>query len=289
MSSEERQRELREAGSEPAEAEKQDSAKAGKEAKGKERAAEKAAASSARAEADAPADEESGRPKTPRRRRRKPAAEESPEAKQETAVWVGIDGLSMFAFNEARGKDGKWHDYKVLIPGKALVDVRLGGQYQQFIWSIGVQNLFNGKYYEYAISSLDFATGLPGPNTFALRLLPPGDGTGGLLVATSNAGIQRLDGSGHIVQSYNAPGETGWFALNLDPNGTSFWSGSSASNNFYRFNMASGAKELGPVNIGSGGGQLLGICLKGERTAAIPQTTLTAGSEPWSIQLRTVC
>jgi len=88
VSSEERQRELREAGSEPAEAEKQESAKAAKEAKGKERAAEKAAASSARAEADAPADEESGRPKTPRRRRRKAAAEQAEgaeEAKQETA------------------------------------------------------------------------------------------------------------------------------------------------------------------------------------------------------------
>jgi ribosomal protein L22 len=80
MSSEERQRELREAGSEPAEAEKQESAKAGKEAQGKERAAEKAAASSARTEADAPADEESGRPKTPRRRRRK-----TEETKQEGA------------------------------------------------------------------------------------------------------------------------------------------------------------------------------------------------------------
>jgi sugar lactone lactonase YvrE len=33
----------------------------------------------------------------------------------------------------------------------------------------------------------DFATGLPGLNTFGLRLLAPGDGTGGLLVATSNA------------------------------------------------------------------------------------------------------
>ncbi|MCW3035578.1 MAG: type sorting protein [Actinobacteria bacterium] len=123
----------------------------------------------------------------------------------------------------------------------------------------------------------DFATGLSGANTFALRLLPPGDGTGGLLVAVS-ADIKRLDGSGHVVQSYNAPGESGWFALNLDPNGTSFWSGSFTTNNFYRFNIATGAKELGPINVGSGGGQLLGICLKGERTAAIAQTTLTAGT-----------
>jgi len=128
----------------------------------------------------------------------------------------------------------------------------------------------------------DFATGLPGPNTFALRLLPPGDGTGGLLVATSNAGIQRLDGSGHIVQTYNAPGETKWFAINLDPNGTSFWSGSATTDNFYRFNIATGAKELGPINIGSSAqDQLTGICVKGELTAApSPTPTLTPTPTP---------
>ena len=126
----------------------------------------------------------------------------------------------------------------------------------------------------------DFATGLPGPNTFALRLLPPGDGTGGLVVATSNAGIQRLDGSGHIVQTYNAPGETKWFAVNLDPNGTSFWSGSATTDNFYRFNIATGAKELGPINIGSTAqDRLTGICVKGELTAA-PTPTPTAAPTP---------
>jgi len=124
-----------------------------------------------------------------------------------------------------------------------------------------------------------FATGLPGPNTFALRLLPPGDGTGGLLVATSNA-VQRLDGSGNIVQTYNAPGETKWFAVNLDPNGTSFWSGSATTDNFYRFNIATGAKELGPINIGSSAqDRLVGLCVKGELTAA-PSPTPTATLTP---------
>jgi sugar lactone lactonase YvrE len=127
----------------------------------------------------------------------------------------------------------------------------------------------------------DFATGLPGLNTFGLRLLPPGDGTGGLLVATSNA-IERLDGSGHIVQTYNAPGETKWFAVNLDPNGTSFWSGSATTDNFYRFNIATGAKELGPINIGSSAqDQLTGICLKGELTSVpTPAPTLTPTPTP---------
>ena len=67
----------------------------------------------------------------------------------------------------------------------------------------------------------DFAK-LPGEgNAQAVRLLPPGDGTEGLLVADAT-NIKRLDSSGAVVQVYDAPDRDGWFALNLDPNGTSF-------------------------------------------------------------------
>ncbi|MGH2724511.1 MAG: hypothetical protein ACRDI0_09670 [Actinomycetota bacterium] len=112
----------------------------------------------------------------------------------------------------------------------------------------------------------DFAT-LPGTGqAFALRLLPPGDGSGGLLVA-DRVEIKRLDGFGTVVQTYDVAGEDNWFALNLDPNGTSFWSGDFGTNNFYRFNIATGALELGPV---ASGGALFGICVKGEPTGALP-------------------
>ena len=106
--------------------------------------------------------------------------------------------------------------------------------------------------------------------SYALRLLPPGDGTGGLLVANT-ADIKRLDGIGAVVQTYDAPGENSWFSLNLDPNGTSFWAGDFGTNNFYRFNIASGAVEVGPI---ASGGSLFGLCVKGELTAATPQITL---------------
>ncbi len=113
----------------------------------------------------------------------------------------------------------------------------------------------------------DFAT-LPGSGeAYALRLLPPGDGTGGLLVADGDE-VKRLDGSGAVVATYDAPGEDSWFSLNLDPNGTSFWSGGFSSNNFYRFNIATGAIEVGPIT--AAGGQLFGLCVKGEQTAAKP-------------------
>ncbi len=113
----------------------------------------------------------------------------------------------------------------------------------------------------------DFAV-LPGTGVaFALRLLPPGDGTGGLLVADSG-NIKRLDGAGAVSQTYDVAGENSWFSLNLDPNGTSFWAGDFSTANYYRFNIASGAVEVGPINTGTGSSTLFGICVLGEPTAA---------------------
>jgi hypothetical protein len=120
----------------------------------------------------------------------------------------------------------------------------------------------------------DFAT-LPGiENAFALRLLPPGDGSGGLLVADT-ANIKRLSAAGNVVQTYDVAGEDYWFALNLDPNGTSFWSAETRTGNFYRFNIATGdvisgnPPEVGPINATSGS-RLYGLCLKGELSPGVP-------------------
>jgi cysteine-rich repeat protein len=113
----------------------------------------------------------------------------------------------------------------------------------------------------------DFAT-LPGNGyAYAVRLLPPGDGTGGLLVADYN-NIKRLNGTGNAVQTYDSPGEDNWLSLNLDPDGTSFWSGDAATRNFYHFEIDSGNILGGPFL--SGGSDLFGICLFGEVTAASP-------------------
>lgn len=114
----------------------------------------------------------------------------------------------------------------------------------------------------------DFAS--IGGTNFALRLLTPGDGSGGLLVANSSD-IKRLDGTGTVVQTYDVAGEDLWFSLNLDPNGTSFWAGDFGTNNFYRFNIATGAVEVGPI---ASGGSLFGLCVKGELTAAIGEIKL---------------
>lgn len=119
----------------------------------------------------------------------------------------------------------------------------------------------------------DFATNLPGEYAFALRILPPGDGSGGLIVANHTA-IVRLDATGTVVRSYAVDGELGWYTVNLDPNGTSFWAGAVYSSNFYRFNIATGAIELGPITAG---GDLRGLAIKGEPTAALASDNFVTG------------
>jgi hypothetical protein len=85
----------------------------------------------------------------------------------------------------------------------------------------------------------DFATGLPGPAAYALRLLPGG----GALVADTNQ-VVRLNSSGIVVQTYPAStyGSSFLFALNLDPDGTTFWTADISSGLITRINIATGAQ-----------------------------------------------
>ncbi|HEY6065977.1 MAG TPA: hypothetical protein VIY96_07455, partial [Thermoanaerobaculia bacterium] len=60
-----------------------------------------------------------------------------------------------------------------------------------------------------------------GGNFYALRILPNGD----ILVAAQQS-VRRFNSAGtEILPAYTAAGETFFFALNLDPDGTHFWSG----------------------------------------------------------------
>ncbi len=114
----------------------------------------------------------------------------------------------------------------------------------------------------------DFADLATSTNAFAFRLLGPSfDGSDGLIVA-DRFDIRRLDGSGSLVQTYDVTGEDAWFAMNLDPNGTSFWAGSFDTDNFYRFEIASGAIEVGPIDTG-GGSNLFGLAVVGEITGGV--------------------
>ena len=111
----------------------------------------------------------------------------------------------------------------------------------------------------------DFAT-LDHSPAYALRLLPGG----GALVADS-VDIHRLDSSGNIVQTYDAPGQNTWFALNIDPDGTSFWSGDYTTGHFFKFDMASG-NVLMDVNTGTSltsSTCMCGLTVFGEQTIAL--------------------
>ena len=118
-----------------------------------------------------------------------------------------------------------------------------------------------------------FAT-LPGfGNAFALRLLPPGDplASGGLVVA-DNVNVKQLDGTGAVISTYDVTGVNGWFSLNLDPDGIHFWAGSFANGAFYKFliePLPGNFVDNQVTTVFTGSGSLFGLCLKGERTAAL--------------------
>ncbi|WP_207061789.1 PEP-CTERM sorting domain-containing protein [Motiliproteus sp. SC1-56] len=106
----------------------------------------------------------------------------------------------------------------------------------------------------------NFATLSGGGTAFALRLLSDG----GLLVADSSD-IKRLDSTGATIQTYDVAGHNGWFALNLDPDASSFWSGDFGTGQFHQFDIASGAL-LNSFNTGVGSSRLFGLAVFGEIT-----------------------
>ncbi|MBI3788419.1 MAG: hypothetical protein HY276_09205 [Ignavibacteriales bacterium] len=108
---------------------------------------------------------------------------------------------------------------------------------------------------------LDFTAELHSP-AYALRLLSGG----GLLVADAQD-IHRLDASGKIIKTYDAPGQNEWFALNLDPDGRSFWSADLTTSEIYKFDLISGEPLL-HFNAGQGT-TVGGLAVIGEFTIAL--------------------
>lgn len=95
--------------------------------------------------------------------------------------------------------------------------------------------------------------------TFALRILDDGG-----VLAASSATILRFDAAGNIIQTYDVAGHNNWFSLNLDPDGTSFWSGDFGTGEFHQFDIATGAL-LDSYDTNSGG--FFGLTVFGEITA----------------------
>jgi iron complex outermembrane recepter protein len=52
-----------------------------------------------------------------------------------------------------RRMDNDQRNFQPLIPAHTLVDLRLGGEYKSLFWSFAIQNLFDLKYFDYAVAS----------------------------------------------------------------------------------------------------------------------------------------
>ena len=126
----------------------------------------------------------------------------------------------------------------------------------------------------------DFATLADRP-AFALRLLEDG----GALVADS-VNVKRLDSSGTTIQTYDVAGNNGFFALNLDPDGSTFWSGDQFTNDLFQFDIASGnLVQTIDTNLNVGSSQLFGVTVLGERTVALPPPSPADVPTPGSLIL----
>ncbi len=115
----------------------------------------------------------------------------------------------------------------------------------------------------------DFTDGLDiGQSAYALRIRPDGD----VLVADS-VNIYLLDSSGNIVQTYSSLGSGELFGLNLDPDGTSFWTADLSGTQVYKIDIATG-NQLVQYTVFSP--EVAGITVKGEiNVATTPAVTLS--------------
>jgi len=114
----------------------------------------------------------------------------------------------------------------------------------------------------------DFSTGLAGP-CFAHRIRPNFEE----LVACAGLAY-RLDKSGSVMQTYNLPGTTLLFALNLDPDNKSFWTADYFNGTVFRIDIETGA-IVTQFNANKTT-ELSGLAVVGEITAATaapPSTT----------------
>jgi iron complex outermembrane receptor protein len=66
---------------------------------------------------------------------------------------LSFDAVARFI--GARRMDNDQTNFQPLIPPHTLVDMRLGGEYKNFFWSAAVQNLFDVRYFDYAVASSD--------------------------------------------------------------------------------------------------------------------------------------
>lgn len=120
--------------------------------------------------------------------------------------------------------------------------------------------------------SVPLETGVPRPGLRGLRLLPPGDGSGGLLV-TNGINVKRLNAAGVVTHTYTPTDATlqDLDKIELDPTGASFfWVTDQLRTHLVKFDLASGT-QLGDFSLDLPTGQLCGFSNhNGYRAAGAP-------------------
>jgi streptogramin lyase len=105
-----------------------------------------------------------------------------------------------------------------------------------------------------------------GTTQFALRIIPTGAFAGDVLVANSSDAL-LLNSNGTLNKSYTLPLNGGGdFALNLDANGTDFWTADDSSGRVWEVNIATGA--IDQTWLGGSAGADFGLAVFGQQTAS---------------------
>jgi len=98
------------------------------------------------------------------------------------------------------------------------------------------------------------------------------------VLAAAGPSVKRFNSAGTEISNYTASGEGNFFALNLDPDGTHFWSGGIVTGQIYKFNLT----PVGPPvltfssQIAQAGGTILaGLAIFGENIVSNPTPTPT--------------
>jgi hypothetical protein len=102
-------------------------------------------------------------------------------------------------------------------------------------------------------------------NLFAMRFLPTGE-----ILAAGGNGVYKLSATGTVLQTWpRANAGDLLFALNLDPDGASFWTGSITNGNVYKYNRTTVTAPQVTFNAAPNT-ELGGLMIYGEVTAGGP-------------------
>jgi hypothetical protein len=109
-----------------------------------------------------------------------------------------------------------------------------------------------------------------GSTMYGIRIRPNGE----VMAADgSTSNIHRFNSSGTQIQTYTDPLINSFpFSVNLDPDGTTFWTANYTSGQVVRFNIATGAKVI-DWNAGKLGCCASGLAVFGEVVVGLPTPT----------------